>query len=1420
VSGPQSIRVDAGKDRSICTSQNLLINDLNAIIEGDVTDGKWIRRNGDGKFEPGNLTEVRYSIAKRDNISYVPGPKDKLNGYFELTLASDAPVQSDDVMITFQGPPPLFCNSNINISLDARCTQVVDASMLQPNPIPPFTNYIITLYDQSGNIIPNNTLTRKHIDQEITYKLGHQCTANTCWGKFKVEDYYPPIFECKNATILCNQPSNPESVGLPVPVAAKIDSSYQKTYIISDWDLCSKVTLEYKDEIINANCAGDEDKTIIRKWKATDVKGNVATCEQRIVVKRIQLADVIMPPHYDGKDKPAFECGDVFPVLANGHPSPDTTGVPNVGYCGNLQYNMNDVRFDLCGKSFKIVRSWFVIDWCTSLSVTRNQIIMVGDSKGPKITCKDTIQLSASPYHCTTLLTEIPQPLTISDCNEYKVEFNLTTKTGIPANQYIKVQNGKSYLDQLPIGIYHLNFSAVDVCQNSSICTTTIVVKDISAPNVVCDQTTKVALDGTGKGRIFAITFDDGSNDNCGIAGFRARKMTDNCGFGTVYGDYVDFCCAEIGTTVMVALEVTDVHGNTNTCMVEVMVEDKLKPVISCPPNITLACNESYDLSHLEVYGRVVTKSIDVKDIRINNKYHNGLVGKDGLALDNCDVTVTETVTTDIKCYTGTIKRKFVATDSRGLKDSCTQTITILNPEPFNGNDTIQLKWPKNYVADGCKSSKITPDITGNPTFTNTSCANVAATYEDTKFYIADSACVKIIRTWTVLDWCQFDGINTRGKWGPYIQIIKLHNTDKPEFTKPCQDTVFCSFDITCKMGWVHLIQAASDPCTATSDLVWKYDIDLFSNNTVDITGSINDFEGELPLGKHRITWRVEDQCGNFNQCTYSFTITDCKKPSPYCFSSLTSSLMQQSGHVEIWAKDFDRGSTDNCTQANQLIFTFDGWLPVKDSIHKEHYFKNNGLIASKNEYLSGLAQKWTPLTNSSGKYLDCSRIPNGKSAVLKMAMTVTDQAFLQDSCVVELVLQDNNNHCPDIVTEARIAGRITTENNKIPILTDINVEGTEYTTTRAKVNQDGSYSTEKLRLNNTYKISPSLDTNPVEGVTVVDLVHIQRHILGILPFDSPYKMIAADINSSSSISAQDLVELRKLILGITSTFPNNLPSWVFVSKKATLDAKKPYSYVNFTEIPKLTEDVLDADFVAIKMGDVNQSALEFGNQVVENRTSKYSDFPVFMRVESIDGRQNLTFRAGSDIWMDGFQLFTTYPEAEKSVQVVKSVQPSVDGAESAVFSDHIRSLAYCSKPHLIKKGDVLASFVTGSDFDLSRLMTDEGKQSEMYGEGVIKKVKLLQEPSVSGNELILKLINNPVKDIISLSNVQGKKLNDVSYFIVNTDGKRLLSGNIPLINAGEEISIKMPDDNIQGILFLHLMHGHESQTIKFIKLR
>ena len=96
------------------------------------------------------------------------------------------------------------------------------------------------------------------------------------------------------------------------------------------------------------------------------------------------------------------------------------------------------------------------------------------------------------------------------------------------------------------------------------------------------------------------------------------------------------------------------------------------------------------------------------------------------------------------------------------------------------------------------------------------------------------------------------------------------------------------------------------------------------------------------------------------------------------------------------------------------------------------------------------------------------------------------------------------------------------------------------------QTDENGAYSFDNLVAGNSYSVIPELNGNDVLGISTIDLVLIQRHILGLQEFDSPYKVIAADVNNSRSISGSDLVLLQKLILGLDESMSSTDP-WRFV---------------------------------------------------------------------------------------------------------------------------------------------------------------------------------------------------------------------------------------------------------------------------------
>jgi hypothetical protein len=158
--------------------------------------------------------------------------------------------------------------------------------------------------------------------------------------------------------------------------------------------------------------------------------------------------------------------------------------------------------------------------------------------------------------------------------------------------------------------------------------------------------------------------------------------------------------------------------------------------------------------------------------------------------------------------------------------------------------------------------------------------------------------------------------------------------------------------------------------------------------------------------------------------------------------------------------------------------------------------------------------------------------------------------------------------------------------------------------------NQFGQYKYDHNKYGSNYYIKGTKDTEPRNGVSTLDLVLIQKHLLGIKTFQSPYQMVAADANHSSSVSVLDLLELRKLILGIYTSLPHNT-SWRFGNVSQDPNTHYAWGFKETIEIEALTRDIHDANFTAVKIGDVNSDAKTnlLGSDITSRNDAKMSLF-------------------------------------------------------------------------------------------------------------------------------------------------------------------------------------------------------------------
>ncbi len=465
----------------------------------------------------------------------------------------------------------------------------------------------------------------------------------------------------------------------------------------------------------------------------------------------------------------------------------------------------------------------------------------------------------------------------------------------------------------------------------------------------------------------------------------------------------------------------------------------------------------------------------------------------------------------------------------------------------------------------------------------NVDCSTTAIRYEDTYFYDVqdEGVCTKIVRTWTVIDWCAYDPSTGDGEIQS-SQIIKLIDNSLPtletSYVVNCEtDVLYNPMDNECK-PFVKIILDAKDDCADAEDLIWDVSVrECSSSQLGSYTFDSHIISGHYYHGDIEVTATVTDFCGNQVSSTFIIEIPDCKPPTPYCISDITTVTLPANLTVEVWATDFDFGSYDDFAPVYNCPTCPDaGTDPL------EFYL----LDPETGDLVNVL-------------HFDCTDIPDGEEVVLDdIQMWVVDPngapGYDRDYCTVTLVIQDNENDACDANGSgfSRVSGNIHMVDDRTVdgVLVTINSNQPEFPKSMT-TSTDGDYDFDSLPVSNLYSIVSDKNNDILNGVSTLDILLIQRHLLNLAPFSSPYQYIAADANNTESVSAADMVAIRNVILERTSEYVNGQTSWRFVD--AAFNFNVPTNPFPFDEDIDMTinSDQTNQDFIAVKIGDINSSA-------------------------------------------------------------------------------------------------------------------------------------------------------------------------------------------------------------------------------------
>lgn len=498
----------------------------------------------------------------------------------------------------------------------------------------------------------------------------------------------------------------------------------------------------------------------------------------------------------------------------------------------------------------------------------------------------------------------------------------------------------------------------------------------------------------------------------------------------------------------------------------------------------------------------------------------------------NCDFNVQQNVVTSVNgCGEGTITRSFQI-QTPGTPLTCNQIIYVEHISDF------EVVFPQDTSLI-CSTQALNA---GTPEILNEDCENIVVSMADSIIENPPTGCYKILRTWTVRNLCVANsndpdnipdplmpsGAYADGGDGVIEHVQKITVIDNT----PPVFTNACVLPDVCiyGTGCSGSVEIPLPDFTECS----PYEISVLS----DLGVGTGPFPGVIP-DDYNVTFSITDQCGNQSSCNTTLTVKDCLPPTPVCFTNVTAVVEDGDPPSGILlATQLNGLSSDNCSTTLQFSFSED----VEDDT----------------------------------LLLTCDDVGS-----IQVELWVTDAAGNQAQCVTTVQVQGASACVP-----AEIGGVIKTETGVgIAQVQVSNGLGQTFTT-----GPDGTYFFTDPEPGMT--ITPVKNINVGNGVTTFDAVLITKHILGSQELNSPYKLIAADVNNSGTITTFDLVLMRKVILNISTEFPGNT-SWRFVPADFVFPNPANPWQTAFPEILTFNNDPGQTEYnwIGLKVGDVNNSA-------------------------------------------------------------------------------------------------------------------------------------------------------------------------------------------------------------------------------------
>ena len=773
--------------------------------------------------------------------------------YTIIDTAGNSATCSFEVIIQDTISPTIICPNDTIVPTDlAVCDAVV-------NGLSPIIDDNCSVVDQlwtfSGSTIGNSASNGINDASGNTFNLDTTLVTYTiidtagniatCSFEVIIQDTISPTIICPSDTSVFTSLSSCDAV--VNDIAPSIDdncSTVSLTWTFNGSTVASSSGVGFNDasgETFNL------DSTFVT-YVVTDTAGNVASCSFNVIVND-SVAPIVICPNDTVVPAEIGVCDAVVNDINVVSSTDNCSVVAHLWeFSGSTVNSSALVGFnDASGQTFNLdttLVTYTIIDTAGNSASCSFEVI-VQDTIAPILVCPNDTLVSTDLAVCDAIVTNINVISSSDNCSivDQLWAFSGATSGNSPSNG-INDASGQTFnLDTTLV-----TYTVVDTAGNTSSCSFEIIVEDTISPTIICPSDTIVYAS--------LVTCDTDVNgltpvidDNCTVVdqfwSFVGSTVNDSplTGINDASGEVFNL------DTTVVTYVIVDTAGNSASCSFEVIVQDTVAPVLTCPadtlvgsdPGLCAAIVNGLELAVFEncsyssqtwVIGGATTDTSAISGINDVS----GTLFNTGTSI--ITYTVVDTVGNTASCQFEVNVEDVEAPIVICPSDTLVYTDPGLCETNVFGIDTVG-------VSDNCSTIAVLWTISGATVDTS-----AAFGFNDVSGHVFFGG------TNTVT----YAGVDAQGNVGTCSFEVTVLDTVPPVIICPFIDTIVYSTATDCGVEVFWAEPVATDNCS-------------FNVTSSDTSGTF------FPVGLSTVTYVVTDLGGNTDQCSFEIDVLDTVIP-------------------------------------------------------------------------------------------------------------------------------------------------------------------------------------------------------------------------------------------------------------------------------------------------------------------------------------------------------------------------------------------------------------------------------------------------------------------------------------------------------------------------------------------------------------